>query len=56
VDVLTLYADQGALAAIRIGGEGIIVDAHLPECERVTPEEIQQSLALYLRDVDVRGL
>ncbi len=56
MDVLTLFVDQGALAGIRVGGEGIIVDAHLPEGENVTPEEIQQSLSLYFRGVDVRGL
>jgi beta-lactamase superfamily II metal-dependent hydrolase len=56
VDVLTLYVGQGALAGIRMGNEGIIVDAHLPENEHVTPEEIQQTLSLYFRNVAVRGL
>ncbi|WP_316205138.1 hypothetical protein [Bradyrhizobium sp. SZCCHNS3004] len=56
MDVLTLFVDQGALAGIRVGGEGIIVDAHLPEGENVTPEEIQQSLSLYFRGIDVKGL
>ena len=56
MDVLTLYVGQGALVGIRIGNEGIIVDAHLPENAHVTPEEIQQSLSLYFRNVTVRGL
>jgi hypothetical protein len=56
MDVLTLFVDQGALAGIRIGGEGIIVDAHMPECENVNPKEIQQSLAAYFKGVEVRGL
>ncbi len=56
MDVLTLFVDQGALAGIRVGGEGIIVDAHMPECEDVDPIEIQQSLTLYFRGIDVKGL
>jgi len=28
----------------------------MPECENVSPEEIQQSLALYFKGIDVRGL
>jgi beta-lactamase superfamily II metal-dependent hydrolase len=56
VDVLTAFVDQGALAGIRIGGEGVIVDAHMPECENVHPKEIQQSLTAYFRGVDVKGL
>ena len=53
---LTLYVGQGALTGIRVGGEGIIVDAHMPATDCVTPEEIQQSLSIFLRDVAVRGL
>jgi beta-lactamase superfamily II metal-dependent hydrolase len=56
VDVLTLFVDQGALAGLRIGGEGVIIDAHMPECENVNPKEIQQSLSFYFRGVDVKGL
>ena len=56
MDVLTLFVDQGALAGVRIGGEGIIVDAHMPQCENVSPEEIQQSLSTYFKGIDVRGL
>lgn len=56
MDVLTLFVDQGALAGIRVGGEGVIVDAHMPACENVNPEEIQQSLSLYFKGIDVRGL
>jgi len=56
MDVLTLYVGQGAMQGIRVGEEGIIVDAHMPDCEDVTPEEIQQSLALYFCGITVRGL
>jgi len=56
MDVLTLFVDQGALAGVRVGGEGIIVDAHMPRCENVNPEEIQQSLSTYFKGIDVRGL
>jgi len=56
MDVLTLYVGQGALAAVRIGNEGIIVDAHMPDSEDVTPGEIEQTLSVYLRNVAVRGL
>jgi beta-lactamase superfamily II metal-dependent hydrolase len=56
MDVLTLYADQGSLVGIRTGNEGIIVDAHMPDCGYVTPSEIQQSLSVYFKDVAVRGL
>ena len=56
MDILTLFVDQGALAGIRIGREGIIVDAHMPESENVNPGEIQQSLSLYFKGVDVRGI
>jgi len=56
MDVFTLYAGQGALAALRVGNEGLIIDAHMPECDEVSPEEIQQSLDVYFRGVTVRGL
>jgi beta-lactamase superfamily II metal-dependent hydrolase len=56
MDVLTLFVDQGALTGIRVGGEGIIVDAHMPQCEKVSPEEIQQTLSTYFKGIDVRGL
>jgi beta-lactamase superfamily II metal-dependent hydrolase len=56
MDVLTLFVDQGALAGLRVGNEGVIVDAHMPECENVNPEEIQQSLSTYFKGVRVRGL
>ena len=56
MDILTLYVGQGALAGIRVGNEGIIVDAHMPQTNDVTPEEIQQSLAVYFRGIRIRGL
>ena len=56
MDILTLYVGQGALAAVRIGKEGIIVDAHMPETDTVTPEEIQQCLSVYFRGITVKGL
>lgn len=56
MDVFTLYVGQGALAALRAGNEGIIVDAHMPECDEVRPDEIEQSLRDYLRRHTLRGL
>ena len=56
MDVLTLYVGQGALAGVRVGNEGIIVDSHMPDTDHVTSEEIQQSLSMYFRSVAVRGL
>jgi beta-lactamase superfamily II metal-dependent hydrolase len=55
VDVLTLYVGQGALTGIRLGSEGIVVDAHMPECDDVTPEEIKQTLLTYFKGTAVRG-
>jgi beta-lactamase superfamily II metal-dependent hydrolase len=56
MDVLTLYAGQGSLAAVRSGDEAIIVDAHMPNCDDVTPEQITQTLTDYLAKSKVRGL
>lgn len=56
MDILTLYVGQGALVGMRMGNEGIVVDAHMPETDDVTPEEIQQSLAFYFNGITVRGL
>ncbi|HTV75057.1 MAG TPA: hypothetical protein VME66_15290 [Candidatus Acidoferrales bacterium] len=56
MDILTLYAAQGDLAAVRSGGEAIIVDAHMPECDDVTPQQIEQALAVYLQGMRVRGM
>src|SRR5258708_7393988 len=56
MDVFTLYVGQGALAAVRAGDEAIIVDAHMPECDDVGPDEIERSLSDYLRRNTPRGL
>jgi beta-lactamase superfamily II metal-dependent hydrolase len=56
MDVFTLYVGQGALAAVRAGSEAVIVDAHMPECDDVTSEQIEKSLDHYLSKSDVRGL
>ena len=56
MDVFTLYVGQGSLSAIRAGDEAIIVDAHMPDCEEVTHEQIQKSLDTYLSNRKVRGL
>jgi len=56
MDIFTLYVAQGALAAIRSGDEAIIVDAHMPNCDDVTPEQIEQSLDRYLFKRKIRGL
>ena len=52
----TLYVGQGALAAVRAGNEAIIVDAHMPECDDVTSEQIERTLDHYLAKSNVRGL
>ena len=56
MDVFTLYAGQGSLAAVRAGDEAIIVDAHMPNCDDVTQEQIETSLDSYLAKSRVRGL
>src|SRR5260370_23117481 len=56
MDVFTLYVGQGWLAAVRAGDEAIIVDAHMPECDDVSQDEIEQSLEAYLAKSKVRGL
>lgn len=56
MDVFTLYVGQGALAAVRAGDEAVIVDAHMPNCEDVTQDQIEQSLDSYLAQSKVRGL
>jgi beta-lactamase superfamily II metal-dependent hydrolase len=56
MDIFTLYVGQGALAAVRAGNEALIVDAHMPECDDVTSEQIEKSLDHYLAKSTVRGL
>ena len=56
MDVFTLYVGQGSLAAVRAGNEAVIVDAHMPECDDVTSEQIEKSLDHYLAKSNVRGL
>ncbi len=56
MDVFTLYAGQGDLTAIRAGDEAVIVDAHMPDCDTVTREQIEMSLESYLSKSRVRGL
>lgn len=56
MDIFTLYVGQGALAAVRAGNEAIIVDAHMPECDDVTSDQIERSLDHYLAKSNVRGL
>ena len=56
MDVFTLYVGQGALAAVRAGDEAIIVDAHMPDCDDITQEQIEKSLDSYLSKRNVRGL
>lgn len=55
MDIFTLYVAQGALAAVRAGDEAIVIDAHMPECDDVTPPQIEQSLDAYLARRRVRG-
>jgi beta-lactamase superfamily II metal-dependent hydrolase len=56
MDILTLYAAQGDLVAIRAGDEAVIIDAHMPTCDDVTPRQIERSLDSYLGTKKVRGL
>lgn len=56
MDVFTLYAGQGSLVAVRAGNEAVIVDAHMPNCDDVTQDQIEQSLDSYLAKKRVRGL
>src|SRR5829696_8358094 len=56
MDIFTLYAAQGDLAAVRAGNEAVIIDAHMPDCDDVTPSQIEQSLDVYLAGRHVRGL
>jgi len=56
MDIFTLFVGQGALSAVRSGSEAVIVDAHMPECDDVTSEQIEKSLDHYLAMSDVRGL
>jgi beta-lactamase superfamily II metal-dependent hydrolase len=56
MDVLTLYVGQGALAAVRAGGEVVIVDAHMPTGDDVTQGEIEATLRDYVGTHHVRGL
>ncbi len=56
MDIFTLYVGQGALAAVRAGNEAIVIDTHMPNCDDVTQEQIEQSLNYYLSEKTVRGL
>jgi beta-lactamase superfamily II metal-dependent hydrolase len=56
MDIFTLYVGQGSLAAVRAGNEAVIVDAHMPECDDITSEQIEKSLDHYLAKSNVRGL
>ncbi|MGO9021334.1 MAG: ComEC/Rec2 family competence protein [Syntrophobacteraceae bacterium] len=56
MDVFTLYVGQGALAAVRAGDEAIVIDGHMPNCDDVTQDQIEQSLDSDLSKKTVRGL
>ena len=56
MDIFTLYAGQGDLAAIRSGKEAVIIEAHMPTCEGVTAVQIEKGLDHYLERSNVRGL
>jgi beta-lactamase superfamily II metal-dependent hydrolase len=56
MDIFTLYVGQGALAAVRAGDEAVLIDAHMPSCDDITPSQIEASLAQYLARSSVRGL
>src|SRR3954451_22358884 len=56
MDVFTLYAGQGALAALRAGDESVIVDSYMPNCDDVCQAQIERTLGDYIGDRRVRGL
>ncbi len=56
MEIFTLYVGQGSLAAVRDGDEVVIVDAHMPETEEVTQEQIEASLDGFVGKRKVRGL
>jgi beta-lactamase superfamily II metal-dependent hydrolase len=56
MDLMTFYAAQGDLAAVRAGNEAVIIDAHMPDCDDVTSVDIAASLSRYLAGKVVRGL
>src|ERR1700727_923156 len=56
MDILTLYVAQGSLAAVRAGQEVLLIDAHMPDCDDVTQEEIEASLEVFIGKRIVLGL
>lgn len=56
MEVFTLYVAQGDLAAVRAGNEVVIVDAHMPACDDVTPPQVEESLDVFIGNRLVRGL
>lgn len=56
MDIFTLYVGQGALSAVRAANEAVIVDAHMPDCDDITQEQIEKSLDHYLAKCSVCGL
>src|SRR4051812_26772055 len=56
MDVCTFYAGQGALAGVRAGLEGIVIDAHMPNTDHVECDEIKQSVRTYFKGHIVKGL
>ncbi len=56
MDLMTFFAGQGDLAAVRAGNEAVIIDAHMPDCDELTSAEIAASLSKFLAGKVVRGL
>lgn len=56
MEILTLYVGQGALAVIRHGTEGVIIDARIPDCEEISAASVEAKLDLMLAGRDVSGL
>src|SRR5882672_4760973 len=56
MQILTIYVGQGSLTAIRAEDEAIIVDSHMPDGDDVTQEQIEHSLATFVKGRTVRGL
>jgi beta-lactamase superfamily II metal-dependent hydrolase len=56
MDLMTFFAGQGDLAAVRAGDEAVVIDAHMPDCDELTSAEIAASLSKFLAGKVVRGL
>lgn len=56
MDILTLYVAQGSLAAVRSGQEVLLIDAHMPDRDDVSQDEIEATLEVFIGNRPVKGL